>query len=264
MGRPRLLDKKLIKKISEKLGKPEISVVKSVSAHASRRKIPSEVALILAASKHKIGTSSAIRKLTPHQQAQLNGELNNGNNKTDNQKVRATKKTISLPKEVWDEFSDPYLGDTLYKTIPMEGYAIMFILENSIRSFISRILMNTYGSSWWDNVKTKKSLEDVVKKVDGRKSKDSENWYHSKRGVHEIYYTDYPELLQLMRSLSSDFQNYFKKGSEKSLLDKLSELSPTRNVIAHNNPITKDDFERLKVHSKDWFKYMQHLHNSGS
>ena len=262
MGRPPILDKKIVEKIANKLGKTELSVVKSVSALASRRKVPSEVALILVASKHDIGTSAAVRRLDPHKQTQLNQELDKEKGKHQSLKSQGARKTIGHQKEVWGEFSDPYIKDSLYKGIPSEGYAIMFILENSIRLFIERILSDAHSTNWWDQVKGQKSLSKVVEKVNDRKTKDSANWYHSKRGAHEIYYTDYSELLQIMRCLTSDFQIYFKKGSEKNLLDKLSELSPSRNVIAHNNPITKDDLARLKVHAKDWLKYMQHLNSN--
>jgi hypothetical protein len=31
-------------------------------------------------------------------------------------------------------------------------------------------------------------------------------------------------------------------------------IEETRNIVAHNNPISKDDEEKLKVHFKDWAK----------
>jgi hypothetical protein len=31
-------------------------------------------------------------------------------------------------------------------------------------------------------------------------------------------------------------------------------IEETRNIIAHNNPISKDDELKLKVHFKDWAK----------
>lgn len=47
-------------------------------------------------------------------------------------------------------------------------------------------------------------------------------------------------------------------------LGKLEELTPMRNIIAHNNPITAKDLERLKVHARDWFAYMQYLKSQDS
>lgn len=260
MGRPTILDKKLVHKIAGRVGKPDLAIVKSISALASRRHISPEVALILRANKYKIGSASVFKKLNPYQQMQLSRESNDNIERRSIPSGKGIeKKTIRPVLNIKTDFTDPYLHDSLYSNIPSEGYSIMFVLENSIRVFIARTLFDAFGGSWWGQVQSKKSLKDVVVKVAERKTKDSENWYHSKRGAHEIYYTDYMELLQIIRVFDSIFSKIFKKGAAKNLIGKLEELGPTRNVIAHNNPITPKDLERLKVHARDWFAYMQYL-----
>jgi len=262
MGRPPILDKKLIRKIAEKVKKSDLAIVKSVSALASRKHIAPEVALILTANKYKIGSATVYKKLGQHQQAQLSTEF------TGNMVGRASsegkgigKKAIRIVPDIKTEFADPYLPDSLYLNIPSLGYSIMFVLENSIRVFITRVLTGDFGDNWWSELNNKKSLRDIVSKVLKRKTKESEDWYHSKRGVHEIYYTDYIELLRVIRVFDSSFSKFFKNGAERNLIGKLEELGPTRNVLAHNNPITSKDLERLKVHARDWFAYMQYLKN---
>jgi len=260
MGRSPVLNQKLVHKIANKKNKTDLLVVKSVSALASRRHISPEVALIVTANKYEIGSSSVFKKLNPHQQMQLNTELNNKNGKKSvSGGSNLRKKTIKLLSDIRTEFADPYLQDSLYSNIQPEGYSIMFVLENSIRIFITRMLFDAFGVNWWKQVQGKKSLNEVVKKALERKTKDSNNWYHSKRGAHEIYYTDYVDLLQIIRVFDSIFSKIFKKGAAKNLVGKLEELAPTRNVIAHNNPIILKDLERLKVHARDWFAYMQYL-----
>ena len=260
MGRPSILDKKLVHKIAKKARKSDLAIVKSVCALASRRHISLEVALILVASKYKIGSASVFKKLNSYQQAQLNIESSGNTGRKESPNIKGLKgKNIRPIVDIKTEFADPYLQDSLYSNIPFEGYSIMFALENSIRVFITRILSDTFGENWWEQVQDKKSLEDMVVSVTKRKTKDSENWYHSKRNVHEIYYTDYMDLLYIIRAFDSIFSKLFKKGAAKNLIGKLGELGPTRNVIAHNNPITSKDLERLKVHARDWFSYMQHL-----
>jgi len=260
MGRPPVLDKKLVRKIAEKAGKLDLAIVKNVSALASRKNISPEVALILTAKKHEIGSASVLKKLSPHQLVQLNGKLNIFTERRGGANGKGVKKKIiKLVSNIKTEFTDPYLKNSLYLNIPLEGYSVMFTLENSIRVFIVRILSNAFREKWWAEVQSKKSLKEMVAKVADRKTKDSENWYHSKRGTHEIYYTDYAELLHIIRVFNSNFAKFFKNGATKNLLGKLEELTPTRNVIAHNNPITIKDLERLKVHARDWFAYMQYL-----
>lgn len=260
MGRPPILNKKLVHKIADKAGKSDLAVVKSISALASRKHVAPEVALILTANKYNIRSASVFKKLNPQQQIQLSAEFSSNTARrgvSDGRGIR--KKTIRPVSDIRGEFADPYLPDSLYSNIPSEGYSIMFALENSIRVFITRILSSAFEDKWWEQLKGKKSLKDVVAKVSDRKTKDLENWYHSKRGIHEIYYTDYVDLLRIIRVFDSIFSKLFRKGAAKNLIGKLEELGPTRNVIAHNNPITSKDLERLKVHARDWFAYMKYM-----
>lgn len=259
MGRPPILNQKLIQKIAIKTNKSSQKIVKNVSALASRKNIFPEVALILTAKKNGIGSAAVFKKLNPQQQIQLMTEFNSSIGSRGIGSKGIEKKIIRPVSNIKTEFADPYLPDSLYLNIPSEGYSIMFALENSIRFFITRVFFRTFAVNWWEHVQSRKSLKDMVTKVLERKTKDSENWYHSKRGVHEIYYTDYVELLQIIRVFDSIFSKLFKKGAAKNLVGKLEELGPTRNIIAHNNPITLKDLERLKVHARDWFSYMQYL-----
>lgn len=261
MGRPRILDENLIKKISLKTGRDTLSIGKSISALGGKKHISSEVALIFYANKLGIGTSAAFKALDPYKQTQLNNLFNNSGGVKSNINGGKNRRLIKDSPQVEHDFFDPYLKQSIYKSIPSEGYSIMFVLENSMRNFIEHILQNVYGNSWWDEVANKKALSDIVAQVTNRKLNESENWHHAKRGVHEIYYTDYSHLLKIIKTFNSDFLTYFRKGKEKNLLEKLEELTPSRNVIAHNNPISSDDLDRLKIHAKDWFKYMQYIKN---
>ena len=79
MGRPPILDKKLIHKIAKKVRKSDLAIVKSVSALASRKNIAPEVALVITANKYEIGSSSVFKKLNPSQQIQLATETSKRN-----------------------------------------------------------------------------------------------------------------------------------------------------------------------------------------
>ncbi len=259
MGRPPLLDQKLVAKIAKKLGKSKTKVVKAVSAMATRQGIASESALILFARKHKVGSATAQRKLDQGKQLEIRSTISGST-----ASVSTTVRRGKLPAKKLDsnpEFQDLYLSESIYSALPAEAYSILFILENSLRLFVERILAAKYGSDWWLEIGKKKATSEIAKKVGDRKKNESENWHHTKRGVHEVYYTDYSDLLQLMRTFDTEFSSYFKKGAEKNLPGKLAELVPTRNVVAHNNPITKNDLDRLRIHVKDWIKYMQHLYS---
>jgi len=187
--------------------------------------------------------------------------LNSPENEKDHPPQKTPKKKVKVPNVNWNRYADPYLFEAVYLNIPSEAYSILFILENSIRGFISRVLSENHGDNWWsDYISGIKSLSKIVTEVERRRHDESENWHHSKRGIHEIYYTDYANLLAIIRSCDVDFSEYFKKVPARNLPGKLEELTPTRNVVAHNNKINKTDLDRLKTHAHDWFSYMQSLY----
>jgi uncharacterized protein (TIGR02391 family) len=68
----RILDQKLMAKVAKKLGKKDlVSINKLVSARAARDHVSSEVALILIADGHGIGTATFRRKLSPDKASEL-------------------------------------------------------------------------------------------------------------------------------------------------------------------------------------------------
>jgi uncharacterized protein (TIGR02391 family) len=76
MGRPRILDQKLMDKIAKKIGKKDITVVNGiVSKKASKLGISSEAALVLLAREHGIGTSTYQRRLDSTKQAEVRDSL---------------------------------------------------------------------------------------------------------------------------------------------------------------------------------------------
>lgn len=256
MGRPAILDQKLVGKIAKKLGRTNLNIGKSISALASEKSISPEAALVVMAKRHGIGAANFQRTLSQEKNTEVRSVLGDSNQAIS----PIPRKVKGLPKKYPNtaaDFSDPYLANP---QLPTEAYSILFILENSLRLFITRVLSATYGQSWWTEIVKKKATQDIATKVNERKTNESSNWHHSKRGVHEIYYTDYSGLLTIMRSFDPQFSPYFKKLPEKNLPGKLAELTQTRNIVAHNNPIGKNDLDRLRVHARDWMKYMQALY----
>lgn len=76
MGRPRILDQKIMSKIAKKIGKNDITAVNGmVSKKAAKHGISSEAALILLAKEYGIGTSTYQRKLDVTKQAEVRDAL---------------------------------------------------------------------------------------------------------------------------------------------------------------------------------------------
>jgi len=76
MGRPAILDRKLMGKIAAKLGKKEIKVVNGmVSRRAAKLGISAEAALVILARENEIGTSTYQRKLDGAKQEEIRVNL---------------------------------------------------------------------------------------------------------------------------------------------------------------------------------------------
>lgn len=125
-------------------------------------------------------------------------------------------------------------------------YPKMYVLENSLRNVISRVLRGKHGKQWWDAC----APTDVRKRVADRKDAEARKPWHGKRGSHEIYYSDFADLRRLLVANWDEFSSIFP--SQQWITQKLEELEAPRNVMAHNNPVSERDAKRIEVYSDDW------------
>ncbi|MDK2979770.1 MAG: hypothetical protein PWQ55_117 [Chloroflexota bacterium] len=148
------------------------------------------------------------------------------------------------------KLSDPILDDQVIKDAKEMTvyYAKLYVFENSVREFINIVLSKSFGPNWWNPANVNKDLRD---KVQERIKKEAQNPWHGGRGAHPIYYTDLLDLEYLFRRhWDGIFENYFPRFEWVS--EKLKQLSFSRNVVDHHNPLTKTDRERLSFFLRDW------------
>lgn len=125
-------------------------------------------------------------------------------------------------------------------------YPKYYVLENSLRCVVQRILESHYGQDWWD----KRASPEVKGKVKSRKAKEEAQPWHGKRGQHEIYYSDFGDLRRIIERNWSVFSDLFP--TRAWITQKLDELETPRNIIAHHNPVSADDESRLNLYFRDW------------
>ena len=125
-------------------------------------------------------------------------------------------------------------------------YPKVYVFENSMRHVILRILRGLHGKNWWDVC----APNDVKKRVQDRKNEEARKPWHGKRGSHEIFYSDFGDLRRIIIANWAAFTAIFP--SQQWITQKLEDLEPPRNVIAHNNPVSERDAKRIEVYSDDW------------
>lgn len=171
---------------------------------------------------------------------------------------KAVFKTVSVT--VGKKFTARYplltnktLGEA--KQMAEEVYPLLYVFENSVREVIVRVMENAHGISWWD-VKVSREIRGEVQK---RKAKEDQNPWHGKRGAHAIHYTDLEHLGRIVQNNWGDFKKILS--TPQWLTQRVDEISHSRNPIAHMNPLSKDDIQRIRVYYRDWEKLITEKQN---
>lgn len=136
------------------------------------------------------------------------------------------------------------------KNMAEKVYPLFYVFENSVREMIIRVMRHAHGNNWWDiDMNVSKDIKDTVK---DRIAKEDKNPWHGRRGAHSIYYTDLEHLGQIVKNNWALFKQTLP--SQEWFLQRVKEISHSRNPVAHMNPLSKEDIERIKVYTRDWEK----------
>lgn len=252
----RLYDTVLLQKLAKKIGKSE----KYIREQISRRAKGFSPAAYFVYWLTKAGVPSVVyqRSLSDSIKDETRTLLQQNQpskiKTTTAQKIRYAKKIFKI-KELDIQAKPPLLPNNLISDAHgnAEVYQALFIFENSIRYFIISVLEKKYGKNWWntDNIVN----NDIKQKVCQRLEDETINAFHSRRGVHEIFYTDFTELSTIIKNNAGVFNPLFAgiKGRVSFLTQKLEELAMSRNTIAHTCPLKKKDRDRFLLYFQDWY-----------
>lgn len=168
---------------------------------------------------------------------------------------RRTEKQVSRPRVIKIgnkfEFSDPLLPySKLNEANEMSGiFPYLYVLENSIREFIDRIMTVQYGANWWESQAPPELQKEVIK----RKSDDKRDSWHQRRGARPIDYLDLKDLPRFMNKLEkvvvpdiiSDL-DWFRQ--------LVKQVYKSRCVVCHMNPLDKDNVDAVLLWFNQWQK----------
>lgn len=262
-------NKGLYARLRDKIGATELALDKQITRLAGSKSLTPAEALFVLAKKNNLQFTREFAKLSYDSQ----NRITSASTIVAPARAKATPMqrkitTISL-KTPLGNISDPYLPQSIFnEAIEMSknAYPYLYILENSVRQFISLNLNKLYGDKWWEQkIQGSKALNEIEAKVAKRMTGEEKYSYHSKRGVGPIYYIDFDDLIAIMRAYEKDFNPLFKNLSGKlsGMLNKLEEITPSRNVVAHHNPLSITDNNRVYGYLHDWQKQLEYIKNQG-
>ena len=127
-------------------------------------------------------------------------------------------------------------------------YMAITAFENSVRKFISAVLLEKAGGDWW----TSAVSASIKKKVESRQKEEEKVRWHTQRGALPITYTDMGDLGNIMRNSWQHFEAHIPSIEwANSLLDIVER---SRNVIMHSGYLGREDVERVGINIRDWIK----------
>ncbi len=155
--------------------------------------------------------------------------------------------TLKIGRDL--KLKDPILPQRIIREAKMMAervYPKMYVLENSVREVILRVMRKAHGDGWWNTHAPDKMREGVQRRQSAEKGKA----WHGKRGAHEIYYTDIDDLKRIVNKNYDDFRELFP---DPTWFDHtIDVVTPSRNVSSHHNPLSADDVKRVDVFLKMW------------
>jgi len=146
----------------------------------------------------------------------------------------------ALSFELFDE--DLLVQARLMSTV----YTAIATFEMSVRRFVKKVLMDTYGEDWWDQGVSAK----IRKFVDDRRLEEEKVKWHGARGDDLLSYTELGHMPQIMQQNWEHFDAYVPRVDWATAL--FSTLERSRNVIMHSGLLALPDVERIGMHIRDW------------
>lgn len=158
--------------------------------------------------------------------------------------VRAAEDPGAVQRVLPLEDFSPAVRRSAVQALP--AYLALFCLENSIRELVAERLQDALGTDWW----ARGTSTELRKKVDQRQEKEGANRWHIRRGAQEIYYTDFGDLIAIIRRNWEAFEDLFP--DQNWVINRLAELEASRNIVAHNNNLDDRELQRIRMYLQDW------------
>ena len=120
-------------------------------------------------------------------------------------------------------------------------------------------MTKSYGKNWWDE----KINNTIKQNVASKQKKEKLNPWIGKRSDDPIYYTDFIDLANILRSKPDLFNPIFAElsGGINWITQRIEELYLIRNNLAHSCPLSKKDQDLLKAYFKTIYDTLDSLND---
>lgn len=177
---------------------------------------------------------------------------------TERTRSKATVSTMPTPRSfvVAREFSgsDPILpSGTLTQAKDMATiYPLLYVLENSMREFLRRVIDARLGHTWW----TTSAPTKIRGKIVSRMSDDEKNAWHQRRGSQPIDYLDLNELPLIVHNNHDLFVSSLIPSAQwfEQFVD---DLYKSRCVVCHMNPLDAVNIQDVKLRLRKWQRHVK-------
>ncbi len=250
----------LLAEIIKASGKSKRTIYQKIHDAENKYVIDESISALLVAWEHKININKLasfeeLKVLRETTQSQLyNKPSTETINPSNPPKRNKRQKAISVPQGVESD-SFLTLSDISNSSENAQIYPIMYLFENSLRKFISTFMELDYGENWWIDKIVKEKIK-MARDVEIRRNAEKIAPWHSKRNADSIYYTDITDLENILNTYQSSGQFNIALGKNTArVLVWIQDFEKTRNILAHNNLVSKRDRDRLKIYAHDWHDF---------
>lgn len=123
-----------------------------------------------------------------------------------------------------------------------ESYIYLYFVENFIRLFIDKTFTDKFGADYIQKIMINEKLKNAIIV---RKSDEEKNKWLSIRGKVDLFYLDFKDLGQIIRSNWGHFSSFFP--DQAWISTKIEELADCRNLVAHNSYIGSHERDVIRV-----------------
>jgi hypothetical protein len=127
-------------------------------------------------------------------------------------------------------------------------YTAIATFENTVRDLVGGVLLEAHGETWWQSCVSEK----VRKRAETRREDEQKHRFHKQRGEEPIYYSEFGDLINIIRANWTDFEAFLPSPEWGSSIVEAVERS--RNVIMHSGTLDAEDIARVGIHIRDWIK----------